>query len=143
MENKHCSHPGRRINDSTGVFLPAGKTVSVNFFSEWPHEHITTWKTSAPSSNRSAPWCLVLGSCTGLSGWGLQGPWQLAVSASSAQRQAAGCTQASSISTVVAFLNQCRRTAWTRPSAGNTPRSLPNVPAALQSVSHRRGWNSS
>ena len=56
--------------------------------------------------------------------------------------------QASYISTIAAaetspLLNQCGRRVWTRPSAGNTPRSLPNVPAALMSISHRRFWNSS
>lgn len=56
--------------------------------------------------------------------------------------------QASYISTIAAaetspLLNQCRRRVWTRPSAGNTLRSLPNVPVALKSISHRRFWNSS
>lgn len=30
------------MNDSTGVFLPAGKTISVDYFSEEPREQISS-----------------------------------------------------------------------------------------------------
>lgn len=131
MESKHFSHAGRRINDSTGVLSPAGKTISVDLFSEWPHEQIITWKTSSPPSNRSALWCLVLGSCCwAVPCWG-EG-WLDRVS------RVHGCVctgqpsirllvaqgQVSSISTIVAetslFLKECRRRVWSSPSTGNT-----------------------
>lgn len=158
MENKHCSPAGRRINDFTGVFLPAGKTISLDFFSEWPHEQMTTWKISAPPGNRSAPWCLVLGSCCqavapwGGAGWmGFAGPVAVGCACTSqlsTTRLRVAQVPAPCISTMAAaetspLSHRRGRGVWTRPSTGNALCSLPNAPAALKSISHRRFWNSS
>lgn len=72
-----------------------------------------------------------------MAGWGLQAPW-------AAQLQAAGCTrpgvppQPHGAAEASLLLDECRHRVWGSPSATNTPRSPPDLPAARQSTGHRR-----
>lgn len=147
MESKHFSHAGRRINDSAGVLSPAGKTISVDLFSEWPHEQIITWKISSPPSNHSALWCLVSGSCCWavlcwggrMVRWGFQAPW-------SAQQQAAGSTGPGVLRGGcwnLPVVKWVQTQGLEQPQPRNTLCSLPDLPVAQQSTSHRRFYNSS